>query len=237
MRVYRYGCLVGEDRAAPVNRDQQFESWSMAKSVVSLIFGRAMTLGLISPDDPVGSLVPEADQAHGAITIRNLLTMTSGLRWNGLRDYNIFTMPDRVRDALTLDIVHPRGTYFEYAQSAVALLAEAIGRAVGEDVQAFGQRELMDPLGIPADAWHWVRDPAGHVQGFYGVNMRPDDFGRLGELMRRGGVWRGHRLLSNTLHARRDHALGDERLLRLADLGERGGALHRPHDHRPPGRP
>ena len=196
VRVYRYGCLVGEDRAAPVNRDQQFESWSMAKSVVSEIFGRAMTLGLISPDDPVGSLVPEADQGHGAITIRNLLTMTSGLRWNGFRDYNIFTMPDRVRDALTLDIVHPHGTYFEYAQSAVALLAEAVGRAAGEDVQAFGQRELFDALGIPGDAWHWVRDPAGHVQGFYGVNMRPDDFGRLGELMRRGGVWRGHRLLS-----------------------------------------
>ena len=79
----------------------------------------------------------------------------------------------------------------------MALLAEAIGRAVGEDVQAFGQRELMNPLGIPASAWSWKRDPAGHVQGFYGVNMRPDDFGRLGELMRRGGVWRGRRLLSS----------------------------------------
>ena len=54
----------------------------------------------------------------------------------------------------------------------------------------------MDPLGIPAGAWHWRRDPAGHVQGFFGVNMRPDDFGRLGELLRRGGVWRGRRLLS-----------------------------------------
>ena len=63
--------------------------------------------------------------------MRDLLTMTSGLRWNGLRDYNIFTMPDRVRDALTLEIAHPPGTYFEYAQSPVALLAEAIGRATG----------------------------------------------------------------------------------------------------------
>ncbi len=122
--------------------------------------------------------------------------MTSGLEWNVFRDYNVFTMRDRVRDALTLEVVHPPGTYFEYAQSTVALLAEAIGRPAGEDMQAFAQRELMDPLGIPADAWSWARDPAGHVQGFYGVNMRPDDFGRLGELMRRGGVWRGRRLLS-----------------------------------------
>ena len=195
LRVYRHGCLVGEDRAAAANSHQQFESWSMAKSVVSLLFGRAMTMGLISPDDPVGSLLPEADQGHGAITMRDLLTQSSGLHWNGFRDYNIFTTPDRVHDALTLPVDHPRGTYFEYAQSPVALLAEAVGRAAGEDVQAFGQRELFGPLGIPASAWKWTRDSAGHVQGFYGVQMTPDDYARLGDLLRRGGVWNGKRLL------------------------------------------
>ena len=196
VRVYRRGCLVAEDRPAATNRDTQYESWSMAKSVTALMFGRAMQLGLISPDDPVGSLVPEADRPHGAVEMRDLLTMTSGLRWNGFRDYNIFTMPDRIRDALTLPVARPRGTYFEYAQSPVSLLAEAIGRSAGQDAGAFAQKELMDPLGIPADSWRWTRDPAGHIGGFYGVNMRPDDFGRLGELMRRGGVWRGRRLLS-----------------------------------------
>jgi CubicO group peptidase (beta-lactamase class C family) len=199
VRVYRRGCLVAEDRSAAVNRTQTYESWSMAKSVTALIFGRAMTLGLISPDDPVGALFPEADKAHGTIVMRDLLTQTSGLRWNGFRDYNI-SMPDRIRDALTLDIAHKPGTYFEYAQSPVALLAAAVGRAVGSDapgyVQTFGQRELLDKLGIPADAWHWNRDSAGNVGGFWGVNMRPDDFARLGELMRRGGLWRGRRLLS-----------------------------------------
>jgi CubicO group peptidase (beta-lactamase class C family) len=196
VRVYRRGCLVGEDRAAALNRNQRFESWSMAKSVTSILFGRAMTMRLVSPDDPVGALLPEADAAHGEITLRHLLTMTSGLRWNGFRDYNIFTMPDRVRDALTLEVVHEPGSYYEYAQSAVALLAEAVGRSAGEDAGAFVQREVMDPLGIGAGSWTWTRDRAGHVQGFYGVNMRPDDFGRLGELLRRGGVWRGRRLLS-----------------------------------------
>ena len=118
---------MGEDRLAHQNRNEKYESWSMAKSVTSLIFGRAMTMRLISPEDPVGSLVPEADGPHGAITARDLLTMTSGLRWNGFRDYNVFTKRDRVHDALTLEIAHPPGTYFEYAQSPVALLAEADG--------------------------------------------------------------------------------------------------------------
>ena len=97
--------------------------------------------------------------------MRDLLTMTSGLRWNGFRDYNIFTMPDRVRDALTLGSDHAPGTYFEYAQSPVALLAEAVGRSAGEDTGAFAQRELTRPLGIADSGWFWSRDPAGHVRG------------------------------------------------------------------------
>ncbi len=197
IRVYRNGCLVGVDRAYALNRDNRFESWSLAKSIVSLVFGRAMTLGLISPDDPVGALLPEADKPHGAITMRDLLTMTSGLRWNGFRDYDI-AMPDRLRDALTVGIAHPPGTWFEYSQSGPALLAEAIQRAVGEDFQSFAQRELFGPIGITPGTWHWARDSKGHTQGFFGLNMRTDDFARLGELMRRGGVWGGRRLLARS---------------------------------------
>lgn len=198
VHVYRRGCLVGEDRAAPATREMRFESYSMAKSVSSLLFGRAMTLGLISPDDPVGSLLPEADRGHGEIAMRDLLTMTSGVRWNGFRDYNVFTPRDDVRDALTLRMVHEPGTYFEYAQTAVALLVKAVERSAGEDPLAFLQRELLDPLGIEPGSWEWRRDREGNVEGFWGVQMRPDDFARLGELLRQGGVWRGERLLSRS---------------------------------------
>lgn len=43
IRVYRYGCLVGEDRLAAGNDDVKYESWSLGKSVTSMLFGRAMT--------------------------------------------------------------------------------------------------------------------------------------------------------------------------------------------------
>jgi CubicO group peptidase (beta-lactamase class C family) len=195
IRVYRNGCRVGADRLAPVNEVLPFESWSLAKSVTSLIFGRAMTLGLISPEDPLGSLVPEADLAHGRITLRDLLTATSGLHWNGFRDYNIF-MPNRLQEALTVPIAHQPGTYWEYSQSGPALVAEATARAVGTDFQAFAQAELFGKLGIGPGSWSWARDGTGHTQGFFGLRMRPDDYARLGELMRRDGVWRGERLLS-----------------------------------------
>jgi CubicO group peptidase (beta-lactamase class C family) len=195
VRVYRYGCRVGADLLGPVNANQKFQSWSLAKSIVALVFGRAMTRNLIGPDDPLGSLIPTADAAHGAITMRQLLTMTSGLRWNGLRDYNIF-MPDRLHEALTVPVEKDPGTYWEYSQSGPALVAEATGNAVGEDFQVFAQRELFGPLGIEPGSWSWDRDSAGHTQGFFGLHMIPDDYARFGELMRNGGVWRGRRLLS-----------------------------------------
>ena len=158
VRVFRHGCLVAADPMEATNRNEKYESWSMAKSVTSLMFGRAIELGLISPDDPVGSLLPVADRGHGAITMRHLLTMTSGLHWNGLRDYNVFTGFDRVHDALTLGIDHRPGTYFEYAQSPVSLLAEAIGRSAGMDAAAFAQKELFTPIGIEPGSWGWTRD-------------------------------------------------------------------------------
>jgi len=195
VRVYRHGCLVAADRQEALTQQYRSESWSLAKSITSLVFGRAMTLGLISPDDPVGSLVVEADQAHGAITARHLLTMTSGLRWNGFRDYNI-VMKDRLRDFLTVDVVHPPGSWYEYSQTGPFTLAEAVSRAVGEDFQAFAQRELFGPIGIKPGTWSWRRDGMNRTQGFFGVQMTADDYGRLGDLMRRGGVWDGKRLLS-----------------------------------------
>jgi CubicO group peptidase (beta-lactamase class C family) len=195
VRIYRYGCRVSADRLAPVNSELQFQSWSMAKSITALVFGRAMTQHLAGPDDPLGSLVPPADAAHGAITMRDLLTQTNGLLWNGLRDYNIF-MPDRISEALTVPVDKKPGTYWEYSQSGPALLAEATQNAVGEDFQAYAQANLFNQLGIEDGSWRWERDNAGHTQGFFGVHMTPDDYARFGELMRRDGVWRGQRLLS-----------------------------------------
>lgn len=196
VRVFRWGCLVGEDQLGAGNDDTRFESWSLGKSVTSLLFGRAMTKGLISPDDRVGALLPEADEAHGDVTMEDLLTMSSGVHWNGLRDYNVFTQTDRVGDWLTLPFDHEPGTWFEYAQSAVAILPKAIERATGSDPREFMQRQLMSKIGIEPSSWDWQRDSKGNIQGFWGARMRINDFARLGELMRRDGRWRGERLLS-----------------------------------------
>lgn len=193
--IYRHGCLVAE---SDYGANQRFESFSAAKSVTAMVALRAMSLGMLSADDPMGAHITEADKAHGAIKVRQLLTQTSGLRWNFARDYNV-AMADRIRDGLTLDFAHAPGTHWEYFQTGPALVTGTVEQAVGMDFQAFAQKELFGPLGIGPHSWSWTRDATGNTVGFYGISMARDDWARLSGLMMAGGVWKGERLLDKGL--------------------------------------
>ena len=192
--VYRNGCLAAEEATrAP---DYGFSSYSMAKSVTSIAAGRAFTEHKLAPEDRVGGIVREASREHGALVMRHLLEMNTGLHWNFYRDYNVFTPRDRVQDALTLPFDHKPGAFFEYAQSPVTLMAETVRRATGEDPVQYLQRKVFDPIGIRQGAWSWERDATGKVQGFYGITMRAHDWARLGQLMLTRGRWGNQRILS-----------------------------------------
>ncbi|WP_051471957.1 serine hydrolase domain-containing protein [Patulibacter minatonensis] len=190
--VYRYGCLAASSHSE--GPDRGYQSWSASKSVVSMAVSRAIELGLLSMDDTVGSLVPEADAPHGAITVRQLLQQNSGLHQHLVRDYN-FILDDHLQNALTLPFDHAPGTHFTYGQVTVSLLAEVVGRAAGEDYQAFLRRELLAPLGIPGDAAAIHRDRAGRTDGYMGIEMPTRYWARLGQLLLQDGRWGGRQLL------------------------------------------
>ena len=192
--VVRHGCLVGQSRLDAATATEAYDGWSMTKSVTSMLVGRAVTLGLFDIDAPLGDLFPEADAAHASLTARHLLTMTSGLHVNWVRDLS--PMPDRIRDALSLAPEFAPGEEWQYCQSTVTWLANALERAVGRDLQAFAQDELFGPLGIEAGTWKWERDRAGHTEGWAHLHMRSGDFARLGLLMLRSGLWSGEQLIS-----------------------------------------
>jgi CubicO group peptidase (beta-lactamase class C family) len=197
--VYRYGCLAGA--RYPDGPDQQWQSWSMAKSVTALAVARAVTLHLMSLDDRIGSLVNEADEAHGALTIKTLMQQSSGLHWNLFRDYGgaVTQRDDFIRNALTLPFDHAPGTWFEYAQVPVALTLLGVERAVGQSAKDFLDAQLFGPLGIPNDAWYWQKDAAGHTAGYFGVNMAERYFARLGQMLLQDGAWNGQQLIAPLL--------------------------------------
>jgi CubicO group peptidase (beta-lactamase class C family) len=161
VRVYRHGCLLGAGRLDPLTQDLPRQWQSASKAINAMVVGRAIQLGLLSLDDPVGKWFPEADAAHGRILLRHLITQTGGLRVSAAGDTWNNSATDGVRIALHQEVVHEPGTYFSYQQHGLTLLLACVQRAVGGDVQDFIQRELFGKLGIQRDQWWWARDRAG----------------------------------------------------------------------------
>lgn len=188
IRVLRHGCLVAEDTNTAATRTAQYEGWELTSAVVGMLAGRAMELGLLDPDEPVGAFLPQADRDHGALRVGDLLARGAGLQG----EPDDVALPDRLRRAL-LRPVGPRS--FGDAPTGSALVVAAVQRAVGADLQAFAARELFGPLGIVGGQWAWTRDDTGLTDGSFGLQMTADAWVRIGELLRRDGVWRGRRLL------------------------------------------
>ncbi|MGN2636601.1 serine hydrolase domain-containing protein [Nocardia takedensis] len=207
VRVVRNNCLIASGPRSAETGGQAWNMWSVTKSVVSLVTGLAVDRGHLALDDPIGHYLPEGlgDDAHRAITVRSLLTETSGMKVavasegvTGLVGLD----PNVVAQALAMPIEHPQGTVWRYSQRAVDLLAYVVQRAIGEDLQQFAQRELFSPLGIDADHYHWARDRSGNTYGYAHLLLPPDDFVKLGLLVLNRGAWGERQVLSADYLAR-----------------------------------
>ncbi|QLY30470.1 serine hydrolase domain-containing protein [Nocardia huaxiensis] len=195
IRIYRYGQLVATGERDAVRAHAVRPVWSASKSILAMVTGRAVTLGLLELDDPIGRYVPEADARHRDITVRNLLNQSSGLAFRTMRELAIPAY-DQVRLALTAEPKHAPGTYFEYAQAPLSLLGHVVARAAGTDSVTFAQRELFTPLGIGADRWRVVKDRAGHPYWAGLVFATAHDLARFGHTLLRDGKWADEDLLS-----------------------------------------
>jgi len=196
VRVYRRDCLIATSGLDPFTESSTLPAWSMTKGVVSLVVGRAVTLGHMDVDAPIGTYLDGLDEAHAAITVRQLLTQTSGLRFAWANDLNAAATLDSARLVLTRPFEAEPGTKFIYAQTTITALVAVVEAAVGEDFQAFAARELFEPVGITGEQWHWDRDIVGRTQGFAFLSMWPTAFARLGSLLLADGKWRGQQLIA-----------------------------------------
>jgi CubicO group peptidase (beta-lactamase class C family) len=200
VKVFRHNCLAGNGALDVASDHVPHVIFSHTKSILSLVVGRAVTQGYLQLDDPVGKYLPTGlgDAAHRALTIRQFLTMTTGLHMNWTREVGgeLSAMPDRVREAMSLPIDHKPGTWFEYAQTPLFVLTYVVQRAVGQDFQQYTQEQLLSKIGIPRDHWFWGRDRADHSDGpGWAVFFQPVDFPRFGQLLMNNGTWHGERLI------------------------------------------
>lgn len=195
VRVYRHGCLVATGSNDASVEHVPLPAWSMTKGVVSMLVGRAVELGLLAVDDPIGKYLDVADERKASLTVRQFLNQTTGLRLAWTADLNDAATTDSAAALLKRPFEAVPGTRFNYAQTTVTALVSVVEAAAGEDLQSFAQRELFGPIGIGAHEWRWGRDASGRSQGFAFLEMTPIAFSRLGRLLLDDGVWAGKRLI------------------------------------------
>jgi CubicO group peptidase (beta-lactamase class C family) len=198
--VARHGRLVVEQYFGGATVNTFHDVRSITKSVVSLLTGIAHTEGFLpNLDASIGAFLGEAyvlDEGDRAVTLRNLLTMTSGYSWNenSGNDYDLWVAAsDHVQFVLDRPQVAPPGRRFTYNSGAVHLLSVVLERATGMSLPAFARQSLFDPAGIDSVRWEQFAD--GHVNGAAGIQLRARDLLRLGQLVLQNGVSGSRRIV------------------------------------------
>jgi CubicO group peptidase (beta-lactamase class C family) len=183
-------------------------SFSAAKSFVSTLVGIALDKGLIgSVDDPVTEYLPELaarDPRFRQITLRHLLTMSSGIRY---REGGFLSLGDDTYTYYGVDlrdvalnrtrIEAPPGTGWQYNNYHPLLLGLVLERTTGMSVSEFMARRLWQPLGAEADAtWNLDSKQSRFEKLESGLNATALDYARFGLLFLHNGQWNGTRIVS-----------------------------------------
>ena len=184
-------------------------SMSIAKSITSTLIGAALKQGAIaSLSDSVTHYVPAlAGSAYAGVTIRDVLMMASGVRWN-----EMYTDPASDRRRLleaqiaqvpgsTLAVMRglPRaaapGTVNNYNTGETQVAGLVLRSAVGKPLATYLGERIWSRLGMEADAYWWLDAPDGVEIGGSGISATLEDYGRFGLFMLANGVAAGDSIL------------------------------------------
>jgi CubicO group peptidase (beta-lactamase class C family) len=205
--IVQGGRLLTERYAPGFGPKVTCHSWSMAKSITQALVGLAVGDGRLDIHAPADAPAWRGQgDPRGAITLDQLLRMSSGLEW--VEDYS----PENPSDVIEMlfgkgvddvaafaeakPLAHPPGSFFYYSSGTTNIVSHCLARALGLDgpgMEAFMRARLFDPLGMTSAAPRF--DAAGTFIGSSYCFATPRDFARFGLLYLRDGVWEGRRLL------------------------------------------
>lgn len=190
-----------EKYAENIDQNTLWTSYSVAKSISSLLVGVALKEGDIeSLDDLLEKYIPEfIGHDYGKVSVRQLLTMTSGIAWN--EDYadansdvaQMYQSPCEGEEAhiLTymkeLKAVHKPGEKWNYSTGETDLVGILIQKATGISMAEYLSEKIWKPFGMQQCAY-WLADECSNMNiGGSGLNASLRDYARLGSLMLNDG--------------------------------------------------
>ncbi|MDQ6673753.1 MAG: beta-lactamase family protein, partial [Chloroflexota bacterium] len=204
--VLKDDALLVERYANGSSHESIQTSFSVAKSFDSTLVGIAISEGLIgSVEDPIMRYLPELEgRGLDRVRLRDLLNMSSGLRYDGAGsggtpwqdDARTYYDPDLRQLALTVQPAGLPGRQWQYNNYHPLLIGLVLERTTGRSVSAYLSDKLWGQLGMEAPAsWSLDSQHDGFEKMESGINARAVDFARFGRLFLRDGIWQGRHIV------------------------------------------
>ena len=193
------GRLAFEYYADGFADDDTTDIWSSTKSVTSAVIGIGIDDGLLALDDRIGDLLgdrlpTDADPATVEITVRDLLTMSSGWDWDGTVDYaNLDNTDDWAALTLSLPVFATPGETFTYNSGNCHVTLVIVQTVSGQTLREFAQERLFGPIGIEVS--DWLGSPQDETAGGWGLFLTPREMASFGYLTVNGGAWDGEQIV------------------------------------------
>ncbi len=196
--MLRRGSLVWEEYFRDGEVERLHDVFSVSKSFTSTAIGLAQSQGLLSLDDKLYDFFPEHaglcdSEANRMITLRHLLTMSSGFENNESKIFSNLIAGDLLTFALSQPVIHEPGTVFNYYTLGTYLLSAAFSRIRPEGIHEYLKDNLFKMMGFGRS--HWNICNQGVPFGGFGFHLTAYDLTRLGQLYLQEGVWEGQQLL------------------------------------------
>lgn len=188
------------------SRESINTSFSVAKSFVSFLIGKALEDGYIKNiEEPITNYIPELkNKGFEEISIEHLLKMSSGIRYNEGRllfgdDAKTYYSPNLRRLALEeTELLDRPGERFLYNNYNPLLLGIILERSTQKTVSQYLQEKLWKPIGMEFSAtWSIDSKKQGFEKMESGINARAIDFARFGKLYLNKGSWNGEQIISS----------------------------------------
>jgi len=203
--IARKGTILHEAYQFERKPEMRMQSWSMAKSVTSLLLGICLDRGLIrSMEDTAQTYVEELQGTlHGGISLRNLANMSSGAAI--LHDRDNATIYPRAFTGSNPDLEsvvrswntaqEPPGSRYNYNELCPLTIGMVIRKVTGRPLTAFCEEVLWHPLGAEAGAT-WLCDGKGKEFNCIGFGARLRDWARLAQMIAQDGTIDGRQVVS-----------------------------------------
>lgn len=204
--IIKDSTLLFEQYWEDYSPESHSNSFSMAKSIVSLAIGAAIDDGFIKDvDQPISDFYPEFQGYNGKpLTLRHLLTMSAGVDFDEAYSSpfspttKLYYGDDLQQIAFGMKEIEEPGVNFIYQSGVTQLLAFIVEKATGENISSYVSRKFWTPMNAEEDALWSLDKKDGIEKAYCCFNSNARDFARFGQLILNKGEWNGEQLISSS---------------------------------------